>query len=143
MPKPISLKFSNTVRELKADLPPLSAGTKALVSAPPAPPSVETIVGALTKKLDASGDGKVSLSEMSSVLDPKSKFPVIDKMLGNLVQRVDVSKDGLIDKGEWIKTIGALDKNADGLLSRPEMHHGPDVLLALVGVVPHDPPPGG
>ena len=101
------------------------------------------IVGALTKKLDASGDGKVSLSEMSSVLDPKSKFPVIDKMLGNLVQRVDASKDGLIDNSEWSKSIGALDKNVDGLLSRPELHHGPDVLLALIGVIPHDPPPGG
>ena len=143
MPRPITLKLLNTVRELKADLPPPSSGTKAAGGQPPAPPSIETIVGALTKKLDSSGDGKVSLSEMSSALDPKSKFPVIDKMLIHLVQRVDASKDGLIDKAEWTTSIGALDKNADGLLSRPELHHGPDVLLALVGVMPHDPPPGG
>lgn len=143
MPKPISLKFLNTVRELKADHPAPSPVAQAPSKTPLAPPSVETIVGALTKKLDASGDGKVSLSEMSSVLDPKSKFPVIDKMLGNLVQRVDASNDGLIDNSEWSKSIGALDKNVDGLLSRPELHHGPDVLLALIGVIPHDPPPGG
>jgi len=143
MPRPIALKILNTVRELKADVTPPNPGAKAPGSSPPAPPSVETIVGALTKKLDASGDGKVSLSEMSSVLNPKSKFPVIDKMLGNLVQRVDASKDGLVDKSEWTQSIGALDKNVDGLLSRPELHHGPDLLLALVGVLPHDPPPGG
>ena len=48
MPRPIALKFLNTVRELKADLPHPSSGTKAAGGPPPAPPSIETIVGALT-----------------------------------------------------------------------------------------------
>jgi len=45
---------------------------------------------------------------------------------------------------EWTAAVTALDKNADGLLSRPDLHHGPDALIALVGVIPHhEIPPGG
>jgi hypothetical protein len=84
------------------------------------------------------------MAPFSQVLEPPQISGRFNKMASNLVAKVDTNKDTFVDKTEWTAALSALDKNADGLISRPDLHHGPDALIALVGVIPHhETPPGG
>ena len=95
-------------------------------------------------RFDQNTDQKVSAQEMLSVIDPKGRIELIGKMMDNLVSKVDTNKDTFIDKTEWVTALSGLDKNADGLLFRSDLHHGLDALITLVGVIPHhETPPGG
>ena len=149
MPRPITSKFLEAARELKSadhidPAPAKPPGDKPEGSAAPAAPTLAQVADKLMGRFDQNTDQKVSAQEMLSVIDPKGRFELIGKMMDNLVSKVDTNKDTFIDKTEWVTALGGLDKNADGLLSRSDLHHGPDALIALVGVIPHhETPPGG
>ncbi len=149
MPRPITVKFLDAARALKsADHSPAASEKPALEKhqdAPsPTPPTIDQVVDKMLVRFDQNTDQKLTAQELGAVLDPKGRFELINKMVSNLVAKVDTNKDTFVDKTEWTAALSALDKNADGLISRPDLHHGPDALIALVGVIPHhETPPGG
>ncbi len=150
MTRPIATKFLAMARDLKSgghDAPSGSATPtpeKPAAETPKALPSIEQVADGLIKRFDQNTDLEVSASELSAVLNPKGKFDLVDKMIGNLLTKLDTTKDGALDKSEWTSALKGLDKNADGALSRGDLQHGPDALIALVGILPHhEPPPGG
>jgi len=153
MARPIAAKFLAVAKELKSDQPrpaenaPKPDGEKPAGSVLPNPPTIAQVADKIVARLDKDGDQSVSTTEMTSLLNPQGRFKVIDKMLGNLITRVDGNQDGLVGKAEWVAALNGLDKNADGMLSRGDLHHGPDALIALIGVLPHHPteplPPAG
>ena len=145
----MTTKFLDAARALKAaDHNPTNSDKappeKSQVSPLPTPPTLDQVVDKILVRFDQNADQKLSAQEMTTVLDPKGRFELINKMVSNLVAKVDTNKDTFVDEPEWTAAVTALDKNADGLLSRPDLHHGPDALIALVGVIPHhEIPPGG
>jgi hypothetical protein len=149
MPRPMTTKFLDAARALKAaDHNPTNSDKappeKSQASPLPTPPTLDQVVDKILVRFDQNADQKLSAQEMTTVLDPKGRFELINKMVSNLVAKVDTNKDTFVDEPEWTAAVTALDKNADGLLSRPDLHHGPDALIALVGVIPHhEIPPGG
>jgi len=148
MPAPIAAKFLAAAREMKANDTALKVGAGAPppvkpAGTPPAPPSIDQLVDSAFSRFDQNADLKISTAEMVAVLNPKAKWPLVEKIVNNLVARHDTSKDGVLDKPELSAAIGALDKNGDGAIGRHDLQHGPDALIALVGVLPHDLPPGG
>ena len=149
MPRPITTKFLDAARALKSvDHSPAASEKPALEKhqdAPsPTPPTIDQVVDKMLVRFDQNTDQKLNAQELGAVLDPKGRFEFINKMASNLVAKVDTNKDTFVDKTEWTAALSALDKNADGLISRPDLHHGPDALIALVGVIPHhETPPGG
>jgi hypothetical protein len=149
MPRPITTKFLDAARALKsADHSPAASEKPALEKhqdlPAPTPPTLDQVVDKILVRFDQNSDQKLTAQELGAVLDPKGRFELINKMVSNLLAKVDTNKDTFVDKTEWTAALSALDKNADGLISRPDLHHGPDALIALVGVIPHhEIPPGG
>ena len=150
MPRPIVSNFLALARQSKArDASPVSGvkstdGASQAKAIPPTPPTVAEVADKLIARFDQNADQALTATELSAVLNPKSKFALIDKMMTNLVSRVDTSKDGLVSEQEWVSALDRLDRNDDGLLSRADLHHGPGALIALVGsLYHHDATPAG
>lgn len=149
MPRPITSKFLDAARELKSSDQSSTTSEKAPLeksqaSPHPTPPTLDQVVDKILVRFDQNTDQRITVQEMDAVLDPKGRFELVNKMVSNLVAKVDTNKDTFVDKTEWTAVLSTLDKNADGLLSRSDLHHGPDAFIALVGVLPHhDIPPGG
>lgn len=144
MPSPAAIRVPDSIRELRSTESaavrgePASAA-KPVGATPKAPPGIEAMVGALTARYDKNADAKVSLSELSSVLNPNARFARVDKALGNLVESLDSSKDGAVDSAEWATALGRLDVNADGAVSRQDLRQGADALAVVAGAVPAAP----
>jgi Ca2+-binding EF-hand superfamily protein len=104
---------------------------------PKLPRTIEQVADGLIKRFDQNTDQKISALELSAILNPKGKFELVEKMVGNLMTKLDTTADGVVDEAEWTAALKGLDKNADGVLSRADLHHGPHALIALVGSLPH------
>ena len=110
----------------------------------PTPPTIDQVVDKIVARFDQNTDQKLTAQELGAVLDVKGRFKLTSEMVSNLVTTVDTNKDTFVDKTEWKAALSALDKNADGLLARSDLHDVSDSLIALVGVIPHhEIPPAG
>jgi Ca2+-binding EF-hand superfamily protein len=150
MPSPTAKRFLSIARDLKSGshdsaAPPVATPPKQLEGLTLKPPrTLEQVADGLLKRFDQNTDQKISALELSAVLNPKGKFDLVEKMVGNLLTKLDTTADGVVDKAEWTAALKGLDKNADGVLSRADLHHGPHALIALVGSLPqHELPSGG
>ena len=92
-------------------------------------------------KMDANGDGKVTIDEMRA--GAKQRFDALDtdkngvlsqaelsknEHAKRMIERADANKDGQVTAAESVAAIDGffkkLDKNSDGTLSGDELHFG-------------------